>query len=97
MARDDDEMPSGAERRTATASDRGEQSGGDDIIQRIQGEYLEMPGLRLTAEQAKRFLGLDEETAGQVLEKLVDERFLSRTADGAYVRGSEGSERDEES
>ena len=44
-----------------------------------------MPGLRLTRQQARRFLGLDEETSGRVLEVLVDTQFLVRTADGQYA------------
>src|SRR5262245_25358211 len=31
----------------------------DDVLRRVQGEYLEMPGLRLTEAQARRLWGLD--------------------------------------
>jgi len=53
---------------------------------RIRGEYLEMPGLRLTSAQAKRLLGLDEQTCLQLLELLTRERFLYRQTDGTYTR-----------
>jgi DNA-binding IclR family transcriptional regulator len=55
---------------------------------RIRGEYLEMPGLRLTSAQAQRLLGLDQESCLQLLESLTRERFLYRHADGTYTRQS---------
>ena len=61
----------------------------DDVLQRIQGEFLEMPGLRLTSAQA----GVACEDFNDVmrcLEHLVDAKFLSQTRDGAFVR-MEGS------
>jgi hypothetical protein len=30
-----------------------------DVLRRVQGEYIEMPGLRLTIAQAQRLWGLD--------------------------------------
>ncbi len=54
--------------------------------QRIQGEYREMPGLSLTAHQAQRLWGLDENACHAILEALVDVRFLRRTPKGSYVR-----------
>jgi hypothetical protein len=58
----------------------------EEVLQRIQGEYLEMPGLRLTAAQAQRLWGLEPETCFSLLAALVDANFLRRTRDGAYVR-----------
>lgn len=58
----------------------------EDVLQRIQGEYLEMPGLRLTAAQAQRLWGLNSEMCASLLAALVDAKFLSRTRDGAYIR-----------
>ncbi len=57
-----------------------------DLLQRIRGEYLEMPGLRLTAEQARRLWSLDLGTCTSLLEALVDAKFLARTGDGKYFR-----------
>ena len=37
----------------------------DGFFQRVQGEFLEMPGLRLTQPQACRLWGLDRERAGR--------------------------------
>jgi hypothetical protein len=58
----------------------------DDVLQRIQGEFVEMPGLRLTPAQAQRLWGLDRTVCDQLLGTLVEAKFLSRTRDGAFVR-----------
>jgi len=57
-----------------------------DVVRRIRGEFLEMPGLRLTAQQARRLWRLDETACDAVLGALVDARFLARTRDGAFIR-----------
>ena len=62
----------------------------EQMLSRIRGEYLEMPGLRLKREQAQRLWGLDESTCARVLECLVDLKFLYRTVDGKYARLTEG-------
>jgi hypothetical protein len=53
---------------------------------RIRGEYLEMPGLRLTLEQAQRLCGVERDLCRTVLEVLVESRFLAVRPDGRYVR-----------
>jgi hypothetical protein len=58
----------------------------DDVIRRVQGEFLEMPGLRLTEAQARRLWGLDEAACGVLLKALVESNFLFRTRDGAFMR-----------
>jgi hypothetical protein len=58
----------------------------DEVLQRIQGEFVEMPGLRLTASQAQRLWGLEPDICDALLGALVDARFLSQTRDGAFVR-----------
>lgn len=58
----------------------------EDVLQRIQGEYLEMPGLRLTTAQAQRLWGLERDVCEALLAALVDTKFLCRTRDGAFVR-----------
>lgn len=58
----------------------------DQMLQRIQGEFVEMPGLRLTAAQAQRLWGLEREICMGLLGALVDAKFLSQTRDGAFVR-----------
>jgi hypothetical protein len=58
----------------------------DEVLRRVQGEYIEMPGLRLTTAQAQRLWGLDRSACDALLNALVDAKFLFRTRDGAFVR-----------
>jgi hypothetical protein len=57
-----------------------------DVLRRVQGEFLEMPGLRLTEAQARRLWNLDQALCESLLDTLVQERFLFRTGDGAFMR-----------
>jgi Fic family protein len=59
-----------------------------DIVERVRSEYLEMPGLRLTAEQARRLWSLDLSTCRSLLDALVEANFLRRSGDGNYSRRS---------
>lgn len=52
----------------------------------IRAEYLESPGLRLTATQIQRLWCLDSVQCEAVISALVDARFLRRTRDGEFVR-----------
>lgn len=61
----------------------------DNVLRRVQGEFLEMPGLRLTAAQAQRLWGLDRAACDTLLGALVDAKFLLRTRDGAFVRSDQ--------
>lgn len=58
----------------------------DDILRRIEAEYTEMPGLRLTISQASRLWQLEPAACETVLSALVEQHSLVRTRDGAYVR-----------
>ena len=60
------------------------------LLQRVHGEFLEMPGLRLTCQQAQRLWGLDERTCLRLLEFLVEAKFLCRTGHGMYARLTDG-------
>jgi hypothetical protein len=64
-----------------------------ELIARIQMEFLEMPGLKLTAEQARRLWGLPIDLCDTVLASLVEQGFLARTAAGSYVRRGGSPER----
>jgi hypothetical protein len=65
---------------------------GDDrlgeTMRRVQGEFREMPGLRLTSAQAGRLWGLDAGSCEALLAALVDSKFLLKTLlktkDGAF-------------
>jgi hypothetical protein len=56
----------------------------EEILRRIRGEYLEMPGLRLTDVQAQRLWALDARTCASVLDTLVEDQFLCVGDDCAY-------------
>jgi hypothetical protein len=58
----------------------------EDVLRRVKGEFLEMPGLRLTEAQARRLWGLDAAACGELLGALVDANFLFQTRDGAFMR-----------
>jgi hypothetical protein len=58
----------------------------EEVVRRVQGEFLEMPGLRLTPAQARRLWGLDAASCDALLVALVDAKFLFRTRDGAFMR-----------
>jgi hypothetical protein len=58
----------------------------DALLHRIRGEFVEMPGLRVTREQAARLWHLDPTYVMSLLHVLVDAKFLDRTPDGAYRR-----------
>ena len=60
--------------------------GNDEVLRRVQGEFMEMPGLRLTPAQARRLWGLDAAAVDALLNALVKTNFLFETADGAFMR-----------
>ena len=57
----------------------------EHLVDRVRGEYLEMPGLRLTPQQAQRLFGLDPTACEQVLDTLTRERFLCHGGDGRFA------------
>ena len=63
----------------------------EQMLSRICGEYLEMPGLRLTCTQAERLWGLESQVCLDLLEVLVESGFLWRAKDGAYGRLTDGT------
>jgi hypothetical protein len=58
----------------------------DEVLRRVQGEFMEMPGLRLTEAQARRLWGLDAVSCDVCLGTLVEANFLFKTQDGAFMR-----------
>lgn len=63
------------------------------LAERIRGEFLEMPGLKLTQAQAARVFGLDARQS-RVLDELVDEGFLVRDGRGTLRCRDSSPERD---
>jgi hypothetical protein len=62
----------------------------DTMVDRIRGEYLEMPGLQLTVGQAQRLCGIEQSLCKTVLDALVDAKFLCLKPNGIYVRLTDG-------
>jgi len=58
----------------------------DRLRTRLEGEFRDMPGLRLTPAQASRLLGLEPSACGRLLRLLVERGFLRTTPSGQYVR-----------
>jgi len=54
------------------------------LLARARGEYREMPGMRLTLEQAMRLWDLDRPTCQSLLASLVDAQFLEIDGHGRY-------------
>jgi len=63
----------------------------ESLLERVRAEYLEMPGLRLKPEQVHRLFGMDPLVCGQVLDALVEAKFLCAKADGTYSRLTDGA------
>jgi hypothetical protein len=61
-----------------------------DIVERLRAEYLEMPGLHLTAQQIQRLCGIERTVCQSVLDALVKAKFLAAKPDGHYSRLTEG-------
>ena len=57
----------------------------ESLVQRVRGEFREMPGLRLTFAQACRLWQFDPTTCGVVLEQLIRDGVLLQTRQGHYV------------
>jgi DNA-binding IclR family transcriptional regulator len=55
-----------------------------ELMNRIRGEFREMPGLRLTLEQAMRLWSLDRATCVEVLNQLRSTKFLELDLNGRY-------------
>jgi hypothetical protein len=61
----------------------------DPALQRAMRDYTDMPELSLTVGQASRLWSLDIGVCERLLESLVSQQILRRTAGGAFVRRDE--------
>ena len=62
----------------------------DAVIARVRGEYREMPGMRLTIEQAMRLWSLDRQVCSDTMDSLVASRYLEVDATGRYRKTHTG-------
>jgi hypothetical protein len=56
------------------------------LAERIRAEFREMPGMKLTLNQATRVFGLDARQSQCLLRHLLDEGFLVCDGQGAFRR-----------
>ena len=56
-----------------------------DLLERIRGEFREMPGMKLTIDQACRLWNLNDSLCRDAVDALIAERFLLRTPSGAFI------------
>jgi len=57
-----------------------------EILDRVRGQFLEMPGLQLTARQIERLCGVEADVCQAVLDTLVEAKFLRLKRDSTYGR-----------
>ncbi len=58
------------------------------VVATVRQEFDEMPGLTLTADQARRLWALEPRVCGVVLDLLVESGYLCQTAAGRYTKPS---------
>ena len=56
-----------------------------ELIGRIRGEFIEMPGLKLSFQQACRLWNLSATACREALDALRAEGFLYQTPSGAFI------------
>ena len=62
----------------------------EDAMSRIAVEYIEMPDLMLTVQQASRLWNLPVAVATAALSSLAARGFLTETRRGAFLRSASG-------
>lgn len=60
-----------------------------DVLHGLRAEFVQMPGLRLSAEQVQRVCKLERTVCNVMLQSLVDEKFLYMRSDGAYAQAAD--------
>ena len=68
----------------AIARDRRAHPAREALVERVSGEFHEMPCLRLTLAQAQRLFGLRADVCQRVLSALVSDGTLTRDTDQRY-------------
>lgn len=64
--------------------DRRDSDSRNRLLQRIRSEFAEMPGLRLTREQAIRLWSMPADACDRIFAELEQAGYLRRLSDGAY-------------
>jgi hypothetical protein len=58
-------------------------------VRRLWNEFIDLPALHLTPQQAKRLMDVDTSTCSSVLTVLVEVGLLQQSENGTYARGSD--------
>ena len=61
-------------------------------VVRVRDEFAALPGLALTAEQARLVFDLERDRCQEILRTLVAEGFLAETPRGKYTRPGAGNQ-----
>jgi hypothetical protein len=61
-----------------------------DLLDRVRADFLEMPGLHLTADQVQRLCGIERTICALILDSLVTSKFLCVKPNGHYARLTDG-------
>ncbi len=64
----------------------GKSESSESLVDRARGEYVEMPGLRLTVSQAARLWAVPVDESARVLDALAERGFLCLNDQGMFVR-----------
>lgn len=56
------------------------------LMERVQAEYAEMPGLCVTLSQAQRLWTVDRATCEEAFSRLISRGVLRRTSKGRFIR-----------
>ena len=56
------------------------------LMERVQAEYAEMPGLCVTLSQAQRLWTVDRATCEEALSRLISRGVLRKTSKGRFIR-----------
>ena len=62
----------------------------DALLRRVRGEYREMPGMRLTIEQAMRLWNIDRQACASVFNSLIASHFLEMDGFGRFRKAHSG-------
>lgn len=62
----------------------------DALLRRVRGEYREMPGMRLTIEQAMRLWNIDRQACASVFNSLIASHFLEMDGFGRFRKTHSG-------
>ena len=60
-----------------------------DAVERLHGMFMDVPGMRLSPDDAARLSGVDSPMCQAILEAMLAARFLKRGRDGTFTRTSD--------